>query len=117
MANFSNTYSDGAPKWMINKNHLDTVTPQEEVDSSTISGLLGTDIKTNVQNVSIKIISNNLNLGHFELEKISSVVPVGSAITIYSADEVPTNLIFISTAEASLGHSRITSAINGGLLV
>ena len=52
MPTYSDFYSDGLPKWGAKKNLMSTAvvaSSTPEVELNVISGLAGTDIKTNIQ--------------------------------------------------------------------
>jgi len=120
MPTYSDFYSDGLPKWGAKKNLMSTAVVANsapEVELNVISGLAGTDIKTNIQNVSIKIVKSGDTVGHFDLEQISTWDLLGTQIVVNSSDEVPVTLVFINADEAIIGDQRLTSAQNGGLLI
>lgn len=119
MPTFSNFHADGLPKWGGKRNLTANNTTPDEAPvtvSNVISGLAGVDIKTNIQNVSIKIVKSGNTVGHFDLEQISSWDLSGNQIILNSSDEIPVTLVFINTDEAIIGDQRLTSAQNGGIL-
>lgn len=115
---YSRFYSNGRTKFITKTNNQvqSVEAPAQNVITNTIDSLYGSSIKTNVQNVSIKILKNSQIVAHFDLKEISSYDLNGSSIIIHSADNKPVTLLFVSDAEAIIGDQRIGVAINGGIV-
>lgn len=116
MADISNNYADGMPKWGSKKNFLAKADPiPPVVNERIISGLISQNILTDVQNISVKVIQNGSTVAHFILSQIASIDLIGSQLIVYSSDELPINLGFINSNEASLADARFTLCLNGGI--
>ncbi len=120
MPTFSNFYNDGTTKWS-QKVNIQSQAPSPalinpEVNDKVIDGLVGIDIKTNIQGRSIKIQKGATIIGHFELSQSSSWELSGNQITLNSSDEIPVILSFINATEALIGDDRLTIALNGGII-
>lgn len=117
MADISNNYSDGSPKWYNKRNLQASVIPIPPIiEERVISGLLSQNILTDVQNISFKVVVNGATVAHFALSQLVSADPIGSQIIVYSSDELPITLNFINQTEAMLADARITLCWNGGIV-
>lgn len=123
MADYSNNYTTGQMKWTT-KTALATTNTSNTVSNNVtpppvtniISNLSSSSIQTSVQGQSIKILSSGITTAMFMLSEIVSWDLNSNQITIYSTDQLPLTLLFISIAEASYADDRLTIATNGGLL-
>lgn len=124
MADYSNFYNTGQLKWGINKfpysvNIEGTNAPAStntNTSSNVFYGLLGTDVKTSVQNQSLQVVHNSVTIALFMLNEIASWDLSANQITIYSTDQLPVTLMFLSTTEAQTADSRLTQISNGAVL-
>jgi len=117
MADISNTWSDGNIKWGAKKSFQQNNIPLPPPSTNVISGLKSTDILTDVQYISIKIVKSNNVVGQVAISGYASHDISGNIIIVYTSDELPLVLEFISVAEALAGDTRFTSCLNGGMVV
>lgn len=117
MADISNNWSDGNIKWSSKKSsQQDNIPIPVPVLPNVISGLKSTDILTDLQGVSVKIVKLNNIVGQIAIKGYTSHDINGNIITVYSSDELPLILEFISIAEALAADTRLTTCLNGGIV-
>jgi len=79
---------------------------------NTINGLHSTDIVVTTTGHGIYILSGGAIAAHLLLSKIATWNIQSSRVTIYSLDEVPLELTFLTSNEATNGLVIIENAIN-----
>lgn len=117
MADLSNNWVDGSVKWNLKNNVSSSGIPVSITTntSNVINGLSATDIQTDVQNISIKILKNNAIVSQIAISGYCSHDLSGNIITIFTSDELPLILEFISYSEALNADARLIICLNGGL--
>jgi len=86
-----------------------TVTSPED-----IARLAAADIKTNVVDQSIKIVSGSTVLAIVNIPTVTNWTLAGTRLTILGTN--PLTLSFLSSSEAINGESRLAQIINGATL-
>lgn len=79
---------------------------------TTINGLHSTDIVVSTSGLGLYILSGGQIAAHLLLNKIATWEVISSRITVYSLDEVPLELTFLSANEAANGLAILETAIN-----
>lgn len=79
--------------------------------------LLSCYIVTDVQDLSFKVISNGVVIGHFINDQIVSWDVQGNSILLKTKDELVYTFSFVSVPECLLGDQRINDNINGLITV
>lgn len=116
MADLSNFNSDGSLKWISKSNTTSSALPVNGQNDRIISGLVAVNVLTDVQSVSIKLIQNGNIITHWSISEIVSIDLNGNFVKVYSSDQLPLTLEFVSSAEAQSADSRFTTCLNGGVV-
>ena len=78
----------------------------------TISGLIGVDLLVLTPGISASIVHNTTQLAHIALNKVTNWLKNNAQLTIYSVDETPLILSFISIVEADIALATLQTGIN-----
>lgn len=85
---------------------------QDNPTPTTIDGLHSTDIIVSNTGAGVYILSGGQIAAHLMLGKIANWTITGTRITIYSLDDAPLELTFLTVVDATNGLVVIEDAIN-----
>ena len=91
-------------------NRQDTVASNKK----EIDVLLGSNIKTDLQNYTAKIISSSNSISQIVLFEIISITPKANSLEVCTKDYTIFKYNFASNAEALIGLNNLETIINGG---
>ena len=104
-----------------NKNNQNSLQPSTQPIADTanrITGLRGTDIKTNVVKYSSVIMRNGVPVQQLNLIKICNLTPQNATLLVSIEDAAyPLILVFLSEIDQSTGMGRLVSMMNGNLVL
>lgn len=83
-----------------------------ETSPTTVDGLHSSDVVISASTLSVYIISAGEIAAHLMLGKIANWVSSGHQVTIYSLDNVPLQLTFLTIHDAKDGITIIEDGIN-----
>ena len=88
----------------------------EPVDERVLSTISSTDILTHVVNQSIAAWKNGSRIFVWQLNAITDIQKISNRLLIFSDDNVPTTLNFVSVQECELASQKFTDAGNGAIV-
>ena len=102
----------------IDKRRERRVEPLSVPTPNIMSGLIASDLKTNVAKRSAVVRQSGKVLQHINLKNVRDWFVEGRRLTIIEVDNViPIILIFLTSPEANAGEIRFTQIINGAVLI
>lgn len=116
MYGYTRLNSDGSLMWVQKQNVKAQDQPVPSFDNIVMATLTSCDVKTNVQYETLSISQSGTILRLINIRSITSWQMSNNLMTIYSEDDMPLTLAFISATEAMKADFRLYMIVNGAVL-